>query len=56
MIMAVVIDFVQEKVLGHGPQDNENFVEQKKDKMIGDCECRRTLEMKEIDRLTGYRY
>jgi hypothetical protein len=49
--MAVVIDFVQEKVLGAGPQDDESFVEQKKDQMIGDCECslRRGDESTEAD-------
>jgi hypothetical protein len=33
----VAIDFVQEKVLGQGPQDNENALEQRKDEMISDC-------------------
>jgi hypothetical protein len=54
--MGVVIDFVQEKVLGAGPQDDESFVEQKKDQMIGDCECSlRRAEMRG-ERLMGGRY
>ncbi|EOA80865.1 uncharacterized protein SETTUDRAFT_54007, partial [Exserohilum turcica Et28A] len=30
------VDFVQEKVLGQGPQDNESAVEQAKDEQISD--------------------
>lgn len=32
------IDFVQEKFLGQGPQDNESAFEQAKDKQIANCE------------------
>jgi len=32
------IDFVQEKFLGAGPQDNESAIEQAKDEHISDCE------------------
>jgi hypothetical protein len=32
------IDFVQEKFLGAGPQDNESAFEQAKDEQISDCE------------------
>lgn len=32
------VDFVQEKVLGQGPQDNESAFEQAKDEKISDCE------------------
>jgi hypothetical protein len=30
------VDLVQEKVFGQGPQDNENALEQAKDKQISD--------------------
>jgi hypothetical protein len=30
------VDFVQEKFLGQGPQDNENAIEQAKDEQISD--------------------
>ncbi|KAI5795989.1 hypothetical protein FPQ18DRAFT_237854, partial [Pyronema domesticum] len=30
------IDLIQERVFGAGPQDNEDAIEQAKDKMIGD--------------------
>jgi hypothetical protein len=32
------IDFVQEKFMGAGPQDNESAFEQAKDEQISDCE------------------
>ncbi|TGZ76308.1 hypothetical protein EX30DRAFT_312620 [Ascodesmis nigricans] len=32
------IDFVQEKFLGQGAQDNESALEQAKDKQIAECE------------------
>lgn len=31
------VDFVQERVLGQGPQDNESAFEQAKDEQISDC-------------------
>lgn len=31
------VDFVQEKILGQGPQDNESAFEQAKDERISDC-------------------
>jgi hypothetical protein len=30
------VDFVQERVMGQGPQDNENAIEQAKDEQISD--------------------
>jgi acyl-homoserine lactone acylase PvdQ len=33
---ALGVDFVQEKFMGAGPQDNENAVEQAKDEQISD--------------------
>ena len=36
MIPPSGVDFVQEKFLGQGPQDNESAVEQAKDEQISD--------------------
>lgn len=33
------VDFVQEKFMGAGPQDNESALEQAKDEKISDCKC-----------------
>ena len=34
---STAIDYVQEHILGEGPQDNESAIEQRKDEMISDC-------------------
>ena len=36
----VGVDFVQERVFGQGPQNNESALEQAKDEQISDCEFR----------------
>jgi len=36
--LCAAVDMFQEKVLGQGPQNNENALEQRKDEAISDCE------------------
>lgn len=50
------VDFVQEKFLGQGPQDNESAIEQAKDEQISDfirdkCKYRRSTFTPEV--MTG---
>jgi len=43
-ITASGIDFVQERFMGAGPQDNESAVEQAKDEQISDYSEHKVLE------------